>query len=73
MSFMEKFGVKLRTLRKRQGLSQGELGNMLGISQSFVARVENGHQKPSVDLILKVSYIFDVCADTLMKDELELD
>jgi len=70
---MENFGKKLRTLRKRQGLSQGKLGDMLGVSQSFVARVENGHQKPSVDLILKISYIFDICTDTLMKDEFELD
>jgi len=70
---MKRFGEKLRALRKRQGLSQNELGNMLGVAQSFVARIENGRQKPSVDLILKISYIFNVCADTLMKDELELD
>ncbi len=70
---MKKFGEKLRTLRKEQGLSQSKLGDMLDVSQSFVARMENGRQKPSVDLILKVSRIFDVCADVLMKDELELD
>jgi transcriptional regulator with XRE-family HTH domain len=70
---MNRFGEKLRTLRKRQGLSQSEVGDMLDVAQSFVARIENGRQKPSVDLILKISYIFNVSADTLMKDELELE
>jgi transcriptional regulator with XRE-family HTH domain len=49
------------------------VGDMLDVAQSFVARIENGRQKPSVDLILKISYIFNVSADTLMKDELELE
>jgi len=70
---MKRFGEKLRALRKRQGFSQDELGTRLGVAQSFVARIENGRQKPSVDLILQISYIFNVCADTLMKDELELE
>lgn len=70
---MKRFGEKVRTLRKWQGLSQSELGAELGVAQSFVARVENGRQKPSVDLILKFSYFFQVSADLLMKDELELE
>lgn len=70
---MKRFGEKVRSLRKRQGLSQSDLGEELGVAQSFVARVENGRQKPSVDLILKFSYFFQVPADLLMKDELELE
>ena len=70
---MKRFGEKVRVLRKRQGLSQSDLGERLEVAQSFVARIENGRQKPSVDLILKFSYLFNVPADILMKDELELD
>jgi len=50
-----------------------DLREKLEVAQRFVARIENGRQKPSVDLILKFSYIFNVPVDTLMKDELELD
>lgn len=68
---MKRFGGKLRTLRKQRGLSQSELGDMLGVAQSYVARLEKG-KKPFVDLILKISHIFNVCTDILMKDECEL-
>ena len=70
---MKRFGEKLRILRKRQRLSQGQLGEMLEVSQSFVARIENGRQKPSVDLILQISNIFGVYTDLLMKDNFEID
>ncbi len=69
---MQRFGEKLRVLRKRQGLSQSKIGDMLKVNQSHVARIEKG-LKPSVDLILKIADIFEVTADQLMRDELELD
>ena len=69
---MKKFGEKLRILRKRRGLTLRQLGSMLDVHYTHVGRIENG-LKPSVDLILKIADIFDVCIDKLMRDELELD
>jgi transcriptional regulator with XRE-family HTH domain len=70
---MEKFGKKLRTLRNRQELSLRELGNMLDVSHTFVAQMEKGKKIPNVEMILKISRIFNVSADVLIKDELELE
>jgi HTH-type transcriptional regulator/antitoxin HipB len=36
-------GATLRALRRRRGLSQRRLGEMAGLSQSTVSRVERGH------------------------------
>jgi len=36
------FGQELATLRKRAGLTQQELAEELGVSQSFVAKLESG-------------------------------
>jgi transcriptional regulator with XRE-family HTH domain len=70
---MEKFGEKLRALRKREGLSQEQLANMLGIHRSHIGKLEQGHKTPNAAMILKISRIFNVTTDQLMKDELELD
>ena len=70
---MEKFGEKLRTLRNRQGLSLRELGNRLDVSHTFVAQMEKGNKMPNVEMVLKISRIFDISTDVLIKDELELE
>lgn len=70
---MEKFGEKLRILRNRQGLSLRELGNRLDVSHTFVAQMEKGKKVPNVEMVLKISRIFDISTDVLIKDELELE
>jgi len=69
---MQRFGEKLHALRMQRGFTLRELANLLGVHNSHVARIEKG-KKPSVELILKISRLFDVPIDILMKDELELD
>lgn len=69
---MKRFGEKLRTLRKRRRLTLRQLGSMLEVHYTHVGRIENG-LKPSVDLILKIAAIFEVCIDKLMRDDLEVD
>jgi len=70
---IERFGEKLHTLRKRRGITVVELGNMLGVGNSFVVMIEKGQRKAPTGFILGVSRIFDVPLDLLMKDELELE
>lgn len=71
---MPTFGEKLRTLRKRAKLTQQNLADRLGYTdQSFIALVERGKRNPTVEMILKVSNLFHVTADQLIRDELELD
>lgn len=70
---MEKFGEKLRTLRNRQGLSLRELGKRLDVSHTFVAQIEKGKKTPNVEMVLKISRIFNISTDVLIKDELGLE
>ena len=70
---MERFGKKLYTLRNRQGLSLRQLGDMLDVSHTFVTRMEKGEKVPNVAMVLKISQIFGVTTDVLIKDELELE
>ncbi len=70
---MEKFGEKLRILRKKHGLSYRKLASMLDTAHSHIINLENGKHKPSVDLIVRITQLFEVSFDQLMNDELALD
>jgi len=53
---MQRFGEKLRTLRKHRGLTMRELAVSLEIgSFSFISKLEHGVQMPSPELIVKIA------------------
>jgi transcriptional regulator with XRE-family HTH domain len=55
----------LRVYRVMKGISQDELGEMIGISQSMMTRYELGESIPAIPLVFK-------CAKILMCDPVEL-
>lgn len=63
---------KIMNLRKQQGMSQEELAHQLGISRQSVSKWESGASIPDLDKILKLSDLFGVSTDYLLKDELEV-
>ncbi|MEL6353954.1 MAG: helix-turn-helix transcriptional regulator [Cyanobacteria bacterium J06627_28] len=69
---MDRFGEKLRCLRKRRHLTLIDLGNFLDVHNTFVSQIEKGRRIPNAEMILKVADIFDVTTDQLMRDNLEL-
>jgi transcriptional regulator with XRE-family HTH domain len=46
---------------------------MLGVSHTHILRMEKGEKGPSANLVLKMSQLFNVSADRLLRDDLELD
>jgi transcriptional regulator with XRE-family HTH domain len=55
-------GTKLRDLRKGRGLSQGELGKILGLSQSTLSEVELGQTSLSAEQFIQILKFFNVPA-----------
>lgn len=45
---------ELINARKEKGISQRELGEMSGVKQPVIARMENGSATPNLNTILKV-------------------
>ena len=62
---------KIIMLRKRMNWSQEELAEKLDISRQSVSKWEVGATIPDLDKILKMSELFGVSTDYLLKDELE--
>lgn len=63
---------KIILLRKKCGWSQEELAEELGISRQSVSKWESGISIPDLDKIIKLSDLFEVSTDYLLKDELEI-
>ena len=53
-------GFKIRNERRKQGLSQADLSQRLGISSSYLNLIESGKRKINVDLLLKVSDLLKI-------------
>ena len=62
---------KIIDLRKKNGWSQEELAEMLGVSRQAVSKWESGQAIPDMNRILKLSSVFGVTTDYLLKDEIE--
>lgn len=62
---------KIAQLRRQKGWSQEELANHLQVSRQAVSKWEGGASIPDLDKILKLSALFEVSTDYLLKDELE--
>lgn len=60
---------KIMQLRKEQGWSQEELAVRLGVSRQSVSKWESMASLPDLDKILKMSELFGVSTDYLLKDE----
>ena len=50
----------IRQKRKEKGLSQGKLAELAQVSQPFIAEIESGRKKPSLDVLLRICEMLDI-------------
>ena len=67
------FADKIIQLRKERNWAQEELASQLGVSRQSISKWESGSSLPDLDKIIKLSQIFDVSTDYLLKEEMEED
>lgn len=60
---------KITLLRKQKGWSQEELAEKMDISRQSVSKWESGQSVPDLDKIIKISNIFAVSTDYLLKED----
>lgn len=64
---------KIINLRKKNGWSQEELAEKIGVSRQSISKYEGAQSIPDLDKLLKLSEVFGVSTDYLVKDELEIE
>ncbi|MBE6930573.1 MAG: helix-turn-helix transcriptional regulator [Ruminococcaceae bacterium] len=62
---------KILNLRKKNGWSQEELAEKLGVSRQSVSKWEGAQSLPDLDRIVQMAKLFDVTTDYLLREEQE--
>ena len=58
-------GRRIKQRRKELKISQSEFAEKLGISNNHLSAIENGHEKPSFDLFIRICEELKVTSDAL--------
>ncbi len=59
------FGEQLIDIRKKKGLSQSDLGKLVGIDKRIISRYETNKTAPSIDVAKKLADALDISLDYL--------
>ena len=65
------FADKLILLRKKAGWSQEELAEQMNVTRQSVSKWEGAQSVPDLDKMIRLSELFGVSTDYLLKDEIE--
>lgn len=63
---MVDFGNNLKTLRIKNGMTQAQLAQKLGLTKSVISAYETGLRLPSYDILINVARIYNVSTDYLL-------
>ena len=61
-------GDKIYKFRKSKNLSQEEFANSIGVTRQIVSKWESNQSIPGVDKLKKISEVYNICYDELLKD-----
>lgn len=71
MFFTMHFPERLSALRKKKGLTQQALADLIGVQMLQVHRYEAGVSQPTLEVIRKLAVALNVTADELIFDSAE--
>ena len=60
---------KLKELRKNSALTQKQIADVIGIDRSTYSYYENGKASPSLEVLVKISKVFNVTLDYIIYGE----
>ena len=63
---MIEFGKRVKNLRKQKSLTQEQLAEFLWVTKSMISAYETSIKYASLDMLIKLSYIFNVSTDYLL-------
>lgn len=64
---------KLSEVRKKKGINQTDLGNMVGVSRQTISLIERGDYNPSVMVALSLARVFDMRVEDIFGLEEEYE
>ena len=58
-NYLARIGTLIRDARRHQGMTQNDLADSLGTSQSAIARIEQGKQNLSLEMLARIGGSLD--------------
>ena len=65
----KKIGIFLKELRNKKGMTQEQLGEMVGVSNKTISRWETGNYMPPVDCLNMLSDIYNISINEILAGE----
>ena len=62
-------GEKIKTYRERKNMTQSEIAEILGVKPTTISKYEAGTLEPNIESLKKLSEIFEISVDELIKDD----
>ena len=62
-------GELIRDIRERKGISSAELGRRIGMSRSYMSRIELGDRPIKLDVLIKIAEVLDTPIEYFVTDE----
>lgn len=59
-------GEQLRTLRRKNNLSQNDLAQKLACSKSSISMYENNRRRPSIEILIELAKIYNIDMNSLL-------
>lgn len=66
-------GKRIHSARKKMGLTQAELGERVGVSDSHISHIENGKAKPSLKMILAIFSVLNISPAEGLSEQIDND
>ena len=66
-------GEKIKTYRENKNMTQNEVADILGVKSATISKYESNTLEPNIESIKKLSEIFEISIDELLKDEEEIN
>lgn len=60
------YGARIKQLRNSRGLTQEQLAEQIGITRTYLLKIENGAQVGPVEIAIELAAYFDVSLDFLL-------
>ena len=65
------FGQNLKAIRKRMKLTQTEMAERIGISQSYLADIEHNRKNISLAVVLRIAKGLNIPVNKLINDDIK--
>ena len=60
------YGARIKQLRNSRGLTQEQLAEQIGITRTYLLKIENGSQVGAIELAVELAVYFNVSLDFLL-------